>query len=150
MYRVRVGISEGKKERPPRTATGAPKNGCPQKQQTLEETAPIAWHPSYSQSYGMPCYAHIQWYSAGVDEREPQKALAEKRKRKWPAGDNEDNSRTYAPPERYAHLNGVPDAIDYNLILLLVGLNPGVTTATVGHAWVPVFFLISNLINPYL
>ncbi|RPB23302.1 DNA glycosylase, partial [Terfezia boudieri ATCC MYA-4762] len=40
-----------------------------------------------------------------------------------------------APPEKYAHLNGVPDAIDHRLVLLLVGLNPGVTTATVGHAY---------------
>jgi len=49
---------------------------------------------------------------------------------------DEGKSRTYAPPEKYAHLNGVPDAIDHGLVLLLVGLNPGVTTATVGHAYV--------------
>lgn len=57
-----------------------------------------------------------------------------KRKR---ANNNNDEgkSRTYAPPEKYAYLNGVPDAIDHGLVLLLVGLNPGVTTATMGHAY---------------
>ncbi|KAF8425955.1 uracil-DNA glycosylase-like protein [Tirmania nivea] len=57
-------------------------------------------------------------------------------KRKRANNDNDEGrSRTYAPPEKYAHLNGVPDAIDNGLVLLLVGLNPGVTTATVGHAY---------------
>lgn len=60
-----------------------------------------------------------------------------KRKRASNDNDNDEGkSRTYAPPEKYAHLNGVPDAIDHGLVLLLVGLNPGVTTATVGHAYV--------------
>lgn len=58
------------------------------------------------------------------------------RKRKRTNNDNDEGkSRTYAPPEKYAHLDGVPDAIDHGLVLLLVGLNPGVTTATVGHAY---------------
>lgn len=53
--------------------------------------------------------------------------------------EREGKSRTYAPPEKYAHLNGVPDALAPGLVLLLVGLNPGITTATVGHAYVPPF-----------
>jgi mismatch-specific thymine-DNA glycosylase len=35
----------------------------------------------------------------------------------------------------YAHLNGIPDALDYNLIFMNVGTNPGVMTATTGHAY---------------
>ncbi|KAF9986052.1 hypothetical protein BGZ65_008938, partial [Modicella reniformis] len=31
----------------------------------------------------------------------------------------------YAPPEVYAHLNIVPDIIDYDLDVLFVGINPG-------------------------
>ena len=60
----------------------------------------------------------------------------ETKKRKRPTND-EGKRKTYAPPEKYAHLSGVPDAIDYNLVLLLIGLNPGITTAQIGHAYPP-------------
>lgn len=40
----------------------------------------------------------------------------------------------YAPPSRYEHLSGIPDAITPNLLCLLVGHNPGVKTAQNGHA----------------
>ncbi|KAG0245726.1 hypothetical protein B0O80DRAFT_496267 [Mortierella sp. GBAus27b] len=35
----------------------------------------------------------------------------------------------YAPPEVYAHLNFVPDIIDYDLDVLFVGINPGVKSS---------------------
>ncbi|KAF9187135.1 hypothetical protein BGZ51_001517 [Haplosporangium sp. Z 767] len=35
----------------------------------------------------------------------------------------------YAPPEVYAHLNFVPDIIDYDLDVLFVGINPGVRSS---------------------
>lgn len=44
-------------------------------------------------------------------------------------------SAGYAPPSTYAHLNHLPDAIIDNLILLFVGLNPGIETARTGHAY---------------
>jgi TDG/mug DNA glycosylase family protein len=41
----------------------------------------------------------------------------------------------YAPPSTYAHLNGLPDAIGSNLLVLFIGLNPGIQTARTGHAY---------------
>lgn len=45
------------------------------------------------------------------------------------------NKSTYAPPEKYAHLGGVQDAFAPNLLSVFIGLNPGIATATVGHAY---------------
>lgn len=44
-------------------------------------------------------------------------------------------SSRYAPPEKYAHLGGVTDAFTPNLISVFIGLNPGIATATAGHAY---------------
>jgi hypothetical protein len=45
-------------------------------------------------------------------------------------------SKSYAPPSKYAHLpQTLPDAIAENLLVLSVGHNPGVKTATAGHAY---------------
>ncbi|KAL7268550.1 uracil DNA N-glycosylase Thp1 [Rhizina undulata] len=44
-------------------------------------------------------------------------------------------SAKYAPPSKYAHLNGVPDAFLPGLICVFIGLNPGIATATAGHAY---------------
>ena len=42
----------------------------------------------------------------------------------------------YAPPSKYAHLvNNLTDSLAPNLICVLVGLNPGIRTATTGHAY---------------
>lgn len=41
----------------------------------------------------------------------------------------------YAPPSTYAHLSHLPDSLLQNLILMFVGLNPGVQTARTGHAY---------------
>ncbi|AEO53332.1 hypothetical protein MYCTH_2019108, partial [Thermothelomyces thermophilus ATCC 42464] len=42
---------------------------------------------------------------------------------------------SYAPPSAYAHLPGLPDALAPNLLVLFVGLNPGIETARTGHAY---------------
>ncbi|PSR94501.1 uracil-DNA glycosylase-like protein, partial [Coniella lustricola] len=42
---------------------------------------------------------------------------------------------SYAPPSVYAHLPSLPDALAPNLHILFCGLNPGVRTATTGHAY---------------
>ena len=42
---------------------------------------------------------------------------------------------SYAPPSTYAHLNLLKDVIGPSLICLFVGLNPGIKTATTGHAY---------------
>ncbi|PHH83456.1 hypothetical protein CDD82_772 [Ophiocordyceps australis] len=41
----------------------------------------------------------------------------------------------YAPPSTYAHLPLLPDALAPNLLVLFVGLNPGIQTARSGHAY---------------
>jgi hypothetical protein len=41
----------------------------------------------------------------------------------------------YAPPETYAHLPELTDILAPSLILLFIGLNPGLTTASQGHAY---------------
>ena len=41
----------------------------------------------------------------------------------------------YAPPAKYAHLSKLVDIIEPNLIGIFVGFNPGVATATAGHAY---------------
>ncbi|KAI2640985.1 DNA glycosylase [Xylaria nigripes] len=42
---------------------------------------------------------------------------------------------TYAPPTTYQHLPPLVDRIAPNLLVLFVGLNPGITTARQGHAY---------------
>ncbi|OIW25967.1 DNA glycosylase [Coniochaeta ligniaria NRRL 30616] len=42
---------------------------------------------------------------------------------------------TYAAPSVYAHLPHLPDAMAPNLLVLLVGLNPGIQTARQQHAY---------------
>jgi thymine-DNA glycosylase len=44
-------------------------------------------------------------------------------------------SAGYAPPSTYAHLPLLPDALADNLLVLFVGLNPGIRTARTGHAY---------------
>ncbi|KAK7756943.1 uracil DNA N-glycosylase Thp1 [Diatrype stigma] len=41
----------------------------------------------------------------------------------------------YAPPSTYAHLPLLPDAMAPRLLILFIGLNPGVQTARTGHAY---------------
>ncbi|CAF9918543.1 MAG: hypothetical protein HETSPECPRED_003787 [Heterodermia speciosa] len=46
------------------------------------------------------------------------------------------SSSGYAPPSKYAHLpNHLTDSLGTNLICILVGLNPGLRTASTGHAY---------------
>jgi mismatch-specific thymine-DNA glycosylase len=44
-------------------------------------------------------------------------------------------SSKYAPPSKYAHLAPLTDILEPNLICVFVGFNPGVRTATSGHAY---------------
>ena len=45
-------------------------------------------------------------------------------------------SSGYAPPNKYAHLvNKLTDSLAPNLICVFIGLNPGIRTATTGHAY---------------
>lgn len=44
-------------------------------------------------------------------------------------------STQYAPPSKYAHLAPLTDVLEPNLICVFVGFNPGIMTATSGHAY---------------
>lgn len=45
-------------------------------------------------------------------------------------------SSSYAPPSKYAHLtNLLTDSLAPNLICIFIGVNPGIRTATTGHAY---------------
>ena len=45
-------------------------------------------------------------------------------------------SSSHAPPSKYAHIvNRLTDSLDPNLICVFIGLNPGIRTATTGHAY---------------
>lgn len=44
-------------------------------------------------------------------------------------------SSKYAPPSKYAHLKPLVDILEPNLICVFVGTNPGIRTATAGHAY---------------
>lgn len=44
-------------------------------------------------------------------------------------------SSKYAPPSTYAHLPPLTDILEPNLICVFVGTNPGIRTATAGHAY---------------
>ncbi|KAK5109925.1 hypothetical protein LTR62_006414 [Meristemomyces frigidus] len=44
-------------------------------------------------------------------------------------------SSRYAPPSKYAHLPTLLDILEPNLICIFVGTNPGIRTATSGHAY---------------
>ncbi|CAG8958925.1 hypothetical protein HYFRA_00012922 [Hymenoscyphus fraxineus] len=41
----------------------------------------------------------------------------------------------YAAPSTYAHLSPIPDIIGPSMLLLFIGLNPGLMTATAGHMY---------------
>lgn len=58
--------------------------------------------------------------------RDGQASPAPKRRRRAAA---------YAPPSTYAHLPLLPDALAPGLLVLFVGLNPGIQTARTGHAY---------------
>ena len=60
------------------------------------------------------------------DDAPPPPSSPPKKKRK-PSG--------YAPPSKYAHLSPLVDILEPNLICVFVGTNPGVQTATQGHAY---------------
>lgn len=57
----------------------------------------------------------------------PSPSRSPLKKRRSPSG--------YAPPSTYAHLPLLPDVIAPDLLVLFVGLNPGIETARSGHAY---------------
>lgn len=62
-----------------------------------------------------------------LDQVENRKDASPAKKRKQPS--------RYAPPSKYAHLPALQDVLAPNLICVFVGTNPGIRTATAGHAY---------------
>ncbi|KAI0402866.1 DNA glycosylase [Xylaria palmicola] len=65
--------------------------------------------------------------SSSTSPRKKKKEKKEKKPRRAASG--------YAPPSTYAHLPPLPDVLAPGLLVLFIGLNPGVRTAREGHAY---------------
>ena len=63
-----------------------------------------------------------------------------------PAKQRRQSSR-YAPPSKYAHLPKLLDVLEPKLICVFVGTNPGIRTATAGHAYAHPSNLFWKLLN---
>ncbi|KAI6789836.1 DNA glycosylase [Hortaea werneckii] len=92
--------------------------------------------------------ANIERFRHGADESDGNEP-AYKISRKRPVDDSATNSTPpnssltkrkkpsskYAPPSKYAHLPKLLDILEPDLICIFVGTNPGIRTATAGHAY---------------
>ncbi|RMY17595.1 hypothetical protein D0867_05922 [Hortaea werneckii] len=92
--------------------------------------------------------ANIERFRHGADESNGNEP-AYKINRKRPSDDSVTNttpptsspnkpkkpSSKYAPPSKYAHLPKLLDILEPDLICIFVGTNPGIRTATAGHAY---------------
>ncbi|CAK7562944.1 MAG: uracil DNA N-glycosylase Thp1 [Sporothrix epigloea] len=78
-------------------------------------------------SYKKPSLASSVSTAAMESSRSPTRKSARSKTRNAPS--------KYAPPSTYAHLPLLPDALGPNLLVLFVGLNPGIETARSGHSY---------------
>ncbi|CAG7557176.1 unnamed protein product [Fusarium equiseti] len=96
------------------------------------ETSPIRRSPRFKSSTSSATVALTQVTvtkkTKRRDTEDKENDVTPKKKRARP-------SSGYAPPSTYAHLSGIPDAITDNLLVLFIGLNPGIQTARTGHAY---------------
>lgn len=70
--------------------------------------------------------SHLSQPQSPITKSRPSPSPSKKRKR----------SAGFAPPSKYDHIdNKLTDSIAPNLIVLFIGLNPGIRTATSGHAY---------------
>jgi mismatch-specific thymine-DNA glycosylase len=65
----------------------------------------------------------------------PAPSLRVTKKKKRTASTKQRTPSTYADPSKYARLSPLVDILEPNLICVFVGTNPGVQTATAGHAY---------------
>lgn len=98
---------------------------------------------------GLQRFRHLGQESSPTTVISEDQETIRKRSRSIPNHDGADNdpvspspskrrkreSSSYAPPSKYAHLSKLLDILEPNLIGVFVGFNPGVTTATTGHAY---------------
>ena len=104
-----------------------PADVSPRRGSRLSQSSPLGGltPPGRSSSSSTP---HGNDSSPGPRPGRVTKTTPKGTKRKWP-------SASYAPPSTYAHLPLLPDAIAPGLLVLFVGLNPGIETARTGHAY---------------
>ncbi|KAI1064785.1 hypothetical protein LB507_000151 [Fusarium sp. FIESC RH6] len=96
------------------------------------ETSPIRrssrFKPSTSSAPAASTQVNVTKKTKRRNTEDKENDVTPKKKRARP-------SSGYAPPSTYAHLPGLPDAITDNLLVLFIGLNPGIQTARTGHAY---------------
>ncbi|PHH66996.1 hypothetical protein CDD81_4391 [Ophiocordyceps australis] len=107
----------------------SPRHKLSQPTRSLPKSSPKRKRTSSSQASARPEAIRPE-PSARLDEanQEANGQTAPRKKKLRSAGG-------YAPPSTYAHLPLLPDALAPNLLVLFVGLNPGIQTARSGHAY---------------
>lgn len=106
-------------------------NGDPGHAQTHTTTA----RPTKQSKPGIPSVKSQT--PAGTDTRSrkrPQDLTSALASSPSPSKKRRESSK-YAPPSKYAHLPKLTDILAPNLICVFVGTNPGIRTATAGHAY---------------
>ncbi|ESU06115.1 hypothetical protein FGSG_00873 [Fusarium graminearum PH-1] len=96
------------------------------------ETSPIRRSPRLNPS---TLSATVAPTPISTDKRTKKRQAEDKENGVTPKKKRARPSSGYAPPSTYAHLPGLPDAIADNLLVLFIGLNPGIQTARTGHAY---------------
>jgi thymine-DNA glycosylase len=124
-----------------RTRSSASSAGKAKADHHVEDVAIPANLPSFNGSLTQFGFASTDNTDAGITNETSSEKSTVTRKRKAESRTTASTSKKqkslgskYADPSKYAHLNGIPDAIAPNLLCLLVGHNPGVKTAVSGHA----------------
>lgn len=86
---------------------------------TVQDNPPLSASPTKSRKRGRT--------TATADVKSSPESSARPKKKRMPS--------RYADPSKYAHLSPLVDILQPNLICVFVGTNPGVQTATAGHAY---------------
>lgn len=101
-----------------------PVNQGPRRSTRLSGVASLKSHITDASAADTPSTSGI---STPKRKRPASKSSPSKKKRSQSSG--------YAPPSTYAHLPELKDVITENLLVLFIGLNPGIQTARSGHAY---------------
>ncbi|OWY44019.1 polyketide synthase PksE [Alternaria alternata] len=86
---------------------------------TVQDNPPLSASPTKSRKRGRT--------TATAAVKSSPESSARPKKKRMPS--------RYADPSKYAHLSPLVDILQPNLICVFVGTNPGVQTATAGHAY---------------
>ncbi|KAF4999198.1 hypothetical protein FGRMN_2657 [Fusarium graminum] len=96
------------------------------------QTSPIRRSPRFRTAASS---APVSSTTVAVVKKKGKRATEEREDEDKPKKKRARPASGYAPPSTYAHLKGLPDAITDNLLVLFIGLNPGIQTARTGHAY---------------